>query len=290
VRLTALRTGYASLMVRLILGPTLATTLASGCGSTPAPQTPVAVSAPAAWLAGAWRSESGDAGETWVQVDDRMIGVGFATRNGATTWFEVMMLHTQGDDTLLTAIPGGTATTEFTAIALGETSVELVNPAHDDPKRLRYTRTGDELHIQIDGDGGERTSVLRRVEPRPAAALAEADRSFDADSAARAGATWAHRVQNDAAMWSRCSERTVGHAAIAAAIDGMAARGQTLRWTPVAAEFSASGDMGFTTGRYRIEQTGAEPSAGSGIYVTVWRRNSTGAWRIAFDTGLSSSL
>jgi ketosteroid isomerase-like protein len=63
--------------------------------------------------------------------------------------------------------------------------------------------------------------------------------------------------------------------------------GPTLTWTPETAEVSASADLGYTTGRFRFEGKDAagKPSVDEGGYVTVWRKDPDGAWRVLFDMG-----
>lgn len=60
----------------------------------------------------------------------------------------------------------------------------------------------------------------------------------------------------------------------------------TLSWTPVFAEVSAAGDLGYTTGPWTIseDQAGLKPVR-YGHYMTVWRRKNNGSWRVAIDLG-----
>lgn len=57
--------------------------------------------------------------------------------------------------------------------------------------------------------------------------------------------------------------------------------GPRLRWTTELAELSRSGDLGYTIGRYRIQEGSAEEPASEGRYVTVWRRDPDGVFRAA---------
>jgi ketosteroid isomerase-like protein len=64
--------------------------------------------------------------------------------------------------------------------------------------------------------------------------------------------------------------------------------GPTLRWMPTGGAVSRSGDLGWTTGGYRLERRGPDgkPAASEGRYLTVWSRDAGGAWRVALDCGL----
>lgn len=59
----------------------------------------------------------------------------------------------------------------------------------------------------------------------------------------------------------------------------------TLRWTPDFADASASGDLGYTYGKYTWlskDSTGNIHEA-SGIFHTVWKKQKDGSWRFVWD-------
>lgn len=53
-----------------------------------------------------------------------------------------------------------------------------------------------------------------------------------------------------------------------------------LNWTPVQAKISKSGDWGFTTGPY-LYTSAADNSSYYGEYLSVWKANRTGVWKLA---------
>jgi ketosteroid isomerase-like protein len=63
----------------------------------------------------------------------------------------------------------------------------------------------------------------------------------------------------------------------------------TLTWEPAFVDVSASGDLGYTWGRYTlnipIAKLGAAPLIRRGTYVTIWRRQHGGAWKAVLDGG-----
>lgn len=61
-----------------------------------------------------------------------------------------------------------------------------------------------------------------------------------------------------------------------------------IRWKPQKASVSASGDLGYTLGTYEIasgEAQGKHVEA-TGKYVTIWRKQGDGSWKVAFDSGV----
>lgn len=61
----------------------------------------------------------------------------------------------------------------------------------------------------------------------------------------------------------------------------------TLAWEPVFAEVSAAGDLGYTMGPWELRPNDAQRPTGHGHYVSVWKKQADGAWRVAVDIGTS---
>jgi ketosteroid isomerase-like protein len=61
----------------------------------------------------------------------------------------------------------------------------------------------------------------------------------------------------------------------------------TLTWKPSYASASSSGDLGYTWGRYEYRDKSADGRVivQTGTYVTVWRRQADGAWKVVLDGG-----
>ncbi|MDP6436106.1 MAG: DUF4440 domain-containing protein [Gammaproteobacteria bacterium] len=59
----------------------------------------------------------------------------------------------------------------------------------------------------------------------------------------------------------------------------------SLSWEPVAAEVSASGDLGYTWGGYRFEaqDESGQPVSYEGKYANFWRKSAKGRWQIVLD-------
>ena len=63
-----------------------------------------------------------------------------------------------------------------------------------------------------------------------------------------------------------------------------------LLWQPVGADLARSGDLGYTWGTYEFRTHDAEgkPATRHGKYLTVWKKQADGAWKIVVDTGNAS--
>lgn len=65
------------------------------------------------------------------------------------------------------------------------------------------------------------------------------------------------------------------------------ADGPTLAWTPTHGEVIGAGDVGFTTGTALLKGRGPDgrPVERRSEYITVWRKQKDGSWKVIFDTG-----
>lgn len=125
---------------------------------------------------------------------------------------------------------------------------------------------------------------------RPAATvgeLMEADRAFAAATAEQGSAGWVSFFAEDGTMF-RGGRPVVGHDAIrelmAPALDD---EGVALTWEPETGEIAASGDLGYTRGRWESRATGPDGAVAvrTGSYVTIWKRVEDGSWKVTLDIG-----
>lgn len=63
--------------------------------------------------------------------------------------------------------------------------------------------------------------------------------------------------------------------------------GFSLVWEPLRAEISRGGDLGYTFGTYKRVVLNAQGKAdtGTGKYLTIWRKQSDGSWKVVLDMG-----
>jgi ketosteroid isomerase-like protein len=63
-----------------------------------------------------------------------------------------------------------------------------------------------------------------------------------------------------------------------------------LDWRPVHTEVAASGEMGLSTGPWKaVSKTDPSLETGYGQYVSIWKRDGSGAWKVAVDIGISNA-
>jgi ketosteroid isomerase-like protein len=131
-------------------------------------------------------------------------------------------------------------------------------------------------------------SGMARAESGLEAILA-ADRAFAALSLEKGAAkAFEAYAANDAISFGNAWEPIIGPAAIAALVGN----GGTLEWVPVGGKMAASGELGYTWGRWKSTpkpaKPGDTPKVEHGKYVTIWQKQGDGKWKFTLDTGAAS--
>jgi len=114
--------------------------------------------------------------------------------------------------------------------------------------------------------------------------LYQLEAKFAADTSKGGGRAFASWFAADAVTLANGKAPVVGHDAIAAQATWTPESYQ-LTWTPEGARMGPSGEMGFTWGHYEGVSKDAEgnPVKTSGRYMTVWKRQSDGSWKVEMD-------
>lgn len=115
----------------------------------------------------------------------------------------------------------------------------------------------------------------------------EADRAFAAAVAEGGSEAWASWFAGDGAMIQPGVGEIRGREEILSMMASLDEPGVSLRWEPLRADIAASGDLGWTTGTYVSESPGpdGEVRTGQGRYVSIWRRQPDGSWKVVMDLG-----
>jgi ketosteroid isomerase-like protein len=258
--------------------------LVVGCGgATPAPVTPEVVSpelspalVPLNWWLGDWQTCDGKPyREHWSAASGAMYGVALSDSG-----FEVMIVDDgEGEvaDGMLRfiAMPQGARAVEFKQQEVGTRTVTFANPEHDDPKQITYARDAANLRAVLFG-----TKLLKFdfcPSTRTAAPeLEDADRRFAADTASRGTEGWMAAFDPHGGMMRRGAR--VEGAAIAEMMAPLLSKGR-LAWDPITSH--REGSLGFTVGK--ATYTGED--SWQSTYVTIWRQQPDGSWKVLFDTG-----
>ena len=63
---------------------------------------------------------------------------------------------------------------------------------------------------------------------------------------------------------------------------------EKIKWKPMLAKMSKSGDLGYTVGSYEMTHADAKGTqvVGTGKYLTIWRKQMDGSWKVELDTGV----
>ena len=124
-------------------------------------------------------------------------------------------------------------------------------------------------------------------DPVDPSVLMEADRAFAVDVAQGGSEAWVGWFAEDGAMVQPVVGEIRGHDAIRSVMGGLDQPGVSLHWEPERADVAASGDLGWTTGSFVSEGPGPDGEAvrTEGRYVSIWRVQPDGSWRVVMDLG-----
>jgi ketosteroid isomerase-like protein len=78
-----------------------------------------------------------------------------------------------------------------------------------------------------------------------------------------------------------------GKANIAKGMGFLDDKNNHLSWTPVGADISASGDLGYTYGtfEFRSKDKDGKPTVEHGKYTSIWKLQQDGTWKVVLDMG-----
>lgn len=62
-----------------------------------------------------------------------------------------------------------------------------------------------------------------------------------------------------------------------------------LTWKPIFTDVSAAGDMGYNTGPYEYKTAADQPPVAFGYFVSMWRKQADGRWKVVLDLGTRNS-
>jgi ketosteroid isomerase-like protein len=116
--------------------------------------------------------------------------------------------------------------------------------------------------------------------------LFELEARFAKDVATRGGAAFADWFAEDGVALGNGEAPLVGKVAIAKSANWSPTAYQ-LTWTATDASMGPSGDMGYTWGHFEghSKDANGNPVTTSGRYMTIWRKQADGNWKVVLDAG-----
>ncbi|MGP8270586.1 MAG: YybH family protein [Terracidiphilus sp.] len=116
--------------------------------------------------------------------------------------------------------------------------------------------------------------------------LFDLEARFAKDVAERGGAAFADWFAEDGVALGNGVAPLVGRVAIAKSAN-WSPKAYQLTWTPTDATMGPSGDIGYTWGHFegRSKDANDNPVTTSGRYITIWRKQPDGNWKVVLDAG-----
>jgi ketosteroid isomerase-like protein len=116
--------------------------------------------------------------------------------------------------------------------------------------------------------------------------LFELEARFAKDVAARGGAAFADWFADDGVALGNGAAPQIGKIAITKSAN-WSPKVYQLVWTPTDAVMGPSGDMGYTWGHFEghSKDANGNPVTTTGRYMTIWRREPDGNWKVVLDSG-----
>ena len=116
--------------------------------------------------------------------------------------------------------------------------------------------------------------------------LFDLEARFAKDVRERGGAAFADWFAEDGVALNNGQQPVVGRVAIAKSANWLP-KDYQLTWTPTEAQLGPSGDIGYTWGHFEghSKDANGNPVNTSGRYITIWRKQTDGSWKVVLDAG-----
>jgi ketosteroid isomerase-like protein len=120
--------------------------------------------------------------------------------------------------------------------------------------------------------------------------LRQLEADFMKAAAERGSEGYMSYYAQDAAELPNGADMLQGKEAIAKTMNFLDDKNNHLSWTPVYADMAASGDLGYTYGtfEFRSKDKDGKPTVEYGKYVSIWKKQKNGSWKVVMDMGNSS--
>ena len=123
-------------------------------------------------------------------------------------------------------------------------------------------------------------------------AMQDADRRLSRAVQTRDLDAFTDMLAGDVIFVGETGPAALGRAAVRAEWDALfQPEGPSLSWEPVTAEVSDRGELGYIRGRFvhRLKDASGRAVEQSGEYLSIWRKDPDGRWRVVIDSTLPAS-
>jgi hypothetical protein len=108
------------------------------------------------WMSGRWINETSE--EHWsAPKGGTLFGYHRQVKGETTSFYEFLRIEQTSSGLIYWALPSGQSLTPFRLKASSASSALFINPDHDFPKTISYTRDGDTLRVEV-SDGAAKAS------------------------------------------------------------------------------------------------------------------------------------
>jgi ketosteroid isomerase-like protein len=136
--------------------------------------------------------------------------------------------------------------------------------------------------------------VLPKVQPSASASpkdnadtLKQLEAEFMQAAAEKGSVGYMSYYADDAVEVPNGADILAGKTNIAKTMGFLDQKDNHLTWTPVGADISAAGDLGYTYGTYefRTSDKDGKPVVDQGHYTSIWKKQKDGSWKVVLDMG-----
>ncbi|MCX6233810.1 MAG: DUF4440 domain-containing protein [Bacteroidetes bacterium] len=116
--------------------------------------------------------------------------------------------------------------------------------------------------------------------------LLQADRDFSNVSREKGmKASFLEHISDDCVLLRAQQKPIEGRTAIEATFARFSDENSILTWEPLKAVVSESGDLGYTYGIWESKLKDTTGLVFKGTYLSIWKKNADGKWKVVLDTG-----
>jgi ketosteroid isomerase-like protein len=132
-------------------------------------------------------------------------------------------------------------------------------------------------------------SSVAAPSPVTADTLKQLEGDFMRAAAEKGSAGYMSYYADNAVELPNGGDAIVGKSNIAGGMGFLDDKNNLLTWSPVGADIAASGDLGYTYGtfEFRSKDKDGKENVDRGKYMTIWKKQADGSWKVAVDMGNS---